>query len=76
MADISEIKKLAHTLNLMNIYNGNIDLTDEKISNLDYLYNILKQEVDIRSDNKKRQSKRVHIFQSIRFLILQKSHKE
>lgn len=54
MADISEIKELAHTLNLMNVYNGSIDLTDEKISNLDYLYNILKQEVDIRRGNKKK----------------------
>ena len=52
--NISEIKELAHTLNLMNVYNGSIDLTDEKISNLDYLYNILKQEVDIRRGNKKK----------------------
>ena len=45
MADIAEIKELAKTLNLMNVYNGIIDISDEKVSNLDYLYNILKQEV-------------------------------
>ena len=52
MADIAEIKELAKSLNLMNVYNGIIDISDEKVSNLDYLYNILKQEVDIRRENK------------------------
>ena len=52
MADITEIKELAKTLNLMNVYNGVIDISDETVSNLDYLYNILKQEVDIRKRNK------------------------
>ena len=52
MADIAEIKELAKTLNLMNVYNGVIDINDETISNLDYLYSILKQEVDIRKKNK------------------------
>ena len=52
MADIAEIKELAKALNLMNVYKGVIDISDEKVSNLDYLYNILKQEVDIRKENK------------------------
>ena len=52
MADIAEIKELAKTLNLMNVYIGVIDIGDETVSNLDYLYNILKQEVDIRKENK------------------------
>ena len=52
MADIAEIKELAKSLNLMNVYNGIIDISNEKVSNLDYLYNILKQEVDIRRENK------------------------
>ena len=52
MADIAEIKELAKALNLMNVYNGIIDISDEKVSNLDYLYNILKQEVDIRRENR------------------------
>ena len=52
MADISEIKELAKILNLMNVYKGVIDISDETVSNLDYLYSILKQEVDIRKENK------------------------
>ena len=52
MADIAEIKELAKTLNLMNVYKGVIDISDETVSNLDYLYSILKQEVDIRNENK------------------------
>lgn len=52
MADIAEIKELAKALNLMNVYKGVIDVSNEKVSNLDYLYNILKQEVDIRKENK------------------------
>lgn len=52
MADIAEIKELAKTLNLMNVYKGVIDIGDETVSNLDYLYKILKQEVDIRKENK------------------------
>ena len=52
MADIAEIKELAKALNLMNVHKGVIDVSDEKVSNLDYLYNILKSEVDIRSENK------------------------
>ncbi len=52
MADIAEIKELAKTLNLMNVYKGVIDINDETVSNLDYLYGILKQEVDIRKQNK------------------------
>ena len=52
MADIAEIKELAKTLNLMNVYKGVIDISDETVSNLDYLYNILKQEVDLRKENK------------------------
>ena len=37
MADIAEIKELAKTLNLMNVYKGVIDLSDETVSNLDKL---------------------------------------
>ena len=36
----------------MNVYKGVIDISDETVSNLDYLYKILKQEVDIRKENK------------------------
>lgn len=53
MADIENIKELAKTLCLMNIANGVVDLTDETISNTDYLYNVLKQEADLREQKHK-----------------------
>lgn len=52
MADIAEIKALAQELCLMNIATGRIDLTDEKISNQDYLLNILRQETELRRKKK------------------------
>lgn len=53
MADIESIKELAKNLCLMNIANGVVDLTDETISNTDYLYNVLKQEADLREQKHK-----------------------
>ncbi|MBQ7276908.1 MAG: ATP-binding protein [Bacilli bacterium] len=52
MADNIEIQALARVLNLQNIANGNIDLNNERISNKDYLYQILLEEVNIRNKNK------------------------
>lgn len=52
MADIADIKELARSLCLMNIANGVIDLNDETISNKDYLYNVLKQETEMRAKKK------------------------
>lgn len=52
MADINDIQVLAKTLNLMNIAKGVIDISDEKMSNKDYLYHILSEEVKIRNENK------------------------
>ena len=52
MADISAIKELAAVLCLGNIANGLVDLSDETVSNTDYLYNVLKQEIDIRAKKK------------------------
>lgn len=52
MADAKEIQQLARILNLQNIASGEIDLNDEKLSNKDYIYNILLQEVNIRNANK------------------------
>ena len=51
MADAREIQELARILNLQNIANGTIDLNDETISNKDYLYKILLEEVNIRNAN-------------------------
>ena len=52
MADSKDIQALARILNLQNIANGEIDLENEKLSNKDYLYNILLEEVNIRNANK------------------------
>ena len=52
MAEAKEIQQLARILNLQNIASGEIDLNDEKLSNKDYIYNILLQEVNIRNANK------------------------
>lgn len=52
MADAKEIQELARILNLQNIANGTIDLNNETISNKDYLYKILLEEVNIRNANK------------------------
>lgn len=54
MADIKVIQDLARTLNLQNIASGVIDLNDETISNKDYLYKVLLEEVNIRKKNKLR----------------------
>ncbi len=52
MAEAKEIQQSARILNLQNIANGEIDLNDEKLSNKDYIYSILLQEVNIRNANK------------------------
>lgn len=52
MADAKEIQELARILNLQNIANGTIDLNNETISNKEYLYKILLEEINIRNANK------------------------
>lgn len=52
MADVKGIQELAKILNLQNVANGTIDLNDERLSNKDYLYKILLEEVNIRNSNK------------------------
>ena len=52
MADNKDIQALAKILNLQNVANGAIDLNDEKLSNKDYLYEILLEEVNIRNANR------------------------
>lgn len=59
MADAKEIQELAKILNLQNIANGIIDLNNETISNKDYLYNILLEEVNIRNANKLKDIKKI-----------------
>ena len=59
MADAKEIQELAKVLNLQNIANGTIDLNQETISNKEYLYQILLEEVNIRSVNRLKEAKKV-----------------
>ena len=58
MAEAKDIQQLAKVLNLQNIASGEIDLNDEKLSNKDFLYNILLQEVNIRNANKAKDLKK------------------
>lgn len=58
MAEAKDIQQLAKVLNLQNIASGEIDLNDEKLSNKDYLYSILLQEVNIRNANKAKDLKK------------------
>lgn len=53
MADVTEVRNLARKLFLMNIANGVIDITDETVSNLDYLYKVLTQEIELREEKRK-----------------------
>lgn len=48
-------------LNLQNIANGTIDLNNETISNKEYLYKILLEEVNIRNANKLKDAKSIKI---------------
>lgn len=67
MADAKEIQELAKILNLQNIANGTIDLNHETISNKDYLYQILLEEVNIRSTNKLREAKKASRLKQMHF---------
>ena len=52
MATIKEIQELAKELNLVNIASGAINISKENISNKEYLYEILSQEIKIRHENR------------------------
>ncbi len=67
MADAKEIQELARILNLQNIANGTIDLNDETISNKDYLYKILLEEVKIRNANKLKDIKKSSRLKQLKF---------
>lgn len=59
MAGAKEIQDLAKILNLQNVASGIIDLNNETVSNKDYLYNILLEEVNIRNANKLKDIKKI-----------------
>lgn len=67
MADAKEIQELAKMLNLQNVANGTIDLNDESLSNKDYLYKILLEEVNIRNANKLKDVKRASRLKQLAF---------
>ncbi len=67
MADAKEIQELAKILNLQNVANGVIDLNNETISNKDYLYNILLEEVNIRNANKLKDIKKISKLKTLVF---------
>ena len=48
MAEIFDVMMMAKELGLTHLGNGEVDLTDERVSNLDYLKNVLQQEMDMR----------------------------
>ena len=50
MANLTGIYELAKKLNLQNLARGDIDLQNEKLSNLDYLHMVLQAEVDMRTE--------------------------
>ena len=52
MADVTELREMAKALGLWNVAGGRIDITDETVSNMDYLYNIFKSEIDMRKVKK------------------------
>ena len=53
MATVSEIRNMARTLGLWNTACGRIDITDESVSNMDYLAGIFHAEIEMRQSKKK-----------------------
>ena len=52
MADVTELREMAKALGLWNVAGGRIDITDETVSNMEYLYKIFKSEIDMRKTKK------------------------
>ena len=48
MADLIELYEKARLLNLQNLAHGKIDLSQETVSNVDYLDYVLSQELELR----------------------------
>ena len=53
MATVTELREMARTLGLWNTAMGRIDITDEMVSNMEYLYNIFHAEIEMRKAKKK-----------------------
>lgn len=56
MAGAFEIRGLASLLNLKHIANGDIDLTDSGMDNMEYLYKVLYSEYSMRQDERKKRA--------------------
>ena len=52
MATVTEIREMARTLGLWNTAKGRIDITDETVSNLDYIAGIFRTEIEMRKVKK------------------------
>ena len=52
MADISNIKQLAKTLNLSNIAKGKISLANQDKRTLDFIESMFLQEIEFRRKNR------------------------
>lgn len=53
MATVTELREMARTLGLWNTAKGRIDITDETVSNMEYLYHIFNSEIEMRKAKKK-----------------------
>lgn len=53
MATVTELREMARTLGLWNTAMGRIDITDETVSNMEYLYRIFNAEIEMRKTKKK-----------------------
>lgn len=53
MATVTELREMARTLVLWNTAMGRIDITDEAVSNMEYLYHIFSAEIEMRKAKKK-----------------------
>lgn len=63
MADISNIKQLAKTLNLSNVAKGKISLGNQDKRTLDFIESMFLQEIEFRRKNRIKLLKETLIFQ-------------
>lgn len=53
MATVTEVREMARSLGLWNTACGRIDITDETVSNMDYIAGIFRAEIEMRQSKKK-----------------------
>lgn len=52
MVDLTELKEKARLLNLQNLASGEIDITNEPETNLEFIYRIFSKELQLRRERK------------------------